>query len=109
VERLVLGVPVVAAAARQGEGIPELLSAMADVAWGRFTCKPHRYPYRIPGLDQAISQVRERLDKAFPGVPHQDWIATRLLEGDQAIIDAVNTGELGELKQDHFATSEPES
>lgn len=101
-----LGVPVVGTAARQGEGIPELLQALADVAEGRIACKPYRHKYRIPGLDKAISLLTERIEAAFPGVPHQDWIATRLLEGDQAVIEAVNTGDLGKLQEDHYATSE---
>jgi ferrous iron transport protein B len=104
-----LGVPVVGAAARQGEGIPELLEALADVAEGKTVCQPHRPKYRIPGLEEAISALTDRIEAAFPGVPHQEWIAMRLLEGDQALIDAVNSGELGELQQDHYATSEAES
>jgi ferrous iron transport protein B len=104
-----LGVPVVPTAARQGEGIPELLKALADVAEGRITCTPHRCEFRIPGLDEAVSALTQRIEEAFPGVPHREWIALRLLEGDQTVIDAVSSGELGELRQDHYATAEPGS
>ncbi|MBI5834070.1 MAG: 50S ribosome-binding GTPase [Armatimonadetes bacterium] len=101
-----LGIPVVGAAARQGIGIPELLAALADVAEGTFICRPHRPRYRIPGLDGAVAQLSEHLEAAYPGVPHKDWIAMRLLEGDQEIAEAVRNGQLGQLKEDHKAKVE---
>ncbi len=101
-----LGIPVVGAAARSGVGIPELLEALADVAEGRFTCQPLRPRYRIPGLDSAVAKLTEKIEAAYPGVPHQDWIAMRLLEGDPEIAEAVVSGELGQLKADHHATAE---
>ena len=31
-------------------------------------------------------------------IPNATWIALRLLEGDQSIIEAVRTGEIGNIK-----------
>ena len=39
-----LGVPVVPTSARRGEGLPELLQAVSEVATGRVVCRPHRVP-----------------------------------------------------------------
>ncbi|MCA2005345.1 MAG: iron transporter FeoB, partial [Ignavibacterium sp.] len=33
----------------------------------------------------------------FPNLPNARWVALRLLEGDQNIIDAVRSGELGNI------------
>jgi Fe2+ transport system protein B len=101
-----LGIPVVPTAARQGRGIPELLSALADVAEGRTVCTPRRPQYHIPGLDGAVARLAQLVERAFPGAPQREWIALRLLEGDPAIVEAVKTGRLGKLKDDHPAATE---
>jgi ferrous iron transport protein B len=92
-----LGVPVVAAAARQEEGIPELLKNVYDVASGAYLCRPHRLERTAPRLEKAISVLSGKIKKEFPLLPNTRWIALRLLDGDQKIIDAVKSGELGNL------------
>ena len=44
-----LGVRVVPTAARQGEGLPELMQAIAEVANGAAAGTPHRVGERSPG------------------------------------------------------------
>jgi Fe2+ transport system protein B len=100
-----LGIPVVLTAARQGEGIPDLLRELAGVAEGRTICRPRRLRYDIPGLDEAVRRVAAELEKQFPGVPHAPWIAMRLLEGDRRIADAVRNGSIGELVETEEAAS----
>ncbi len=92
-----LGIPVVLAAARQGEGIPELLAAIDEVASGRFECRPFRIKNIPSEINTALEDIIGKLDKTFPGIPNARWIALRLLEGDQQIIDAVRSGSLGSL------------
>lgn len=99
-----LGIPVVAAAARQGEGIDTLLREMHAVATGAFVCRPRRLHYDVPGLAEAVQRLDRLIARSFPGVPHREWIAMRLLEGDRKIIEAVRTGSLGELAADHAST-----
>lgn len=94
-----LGIPVVPAAARQGQGMPELLKAISDVATGTFVCKPHRLRSRSKSLGQAIDLLVGQIESAFPGLSNSQWVALRLLEGDPRILEAVRTGELGSLKQ----------
>jgi ferrous iron transport protein B len=98
-----LGVPVVSTAARQGQGIDELLKAINDVAEGIFVCKPHRITGGSKELKRAVEMLTEKIVTQFPGLPNARWVALRLLEGDQKIIDAVKSGELGNLvKKDSF-------
>ena len=52
-----LGVPVVPTAARSGEGIPDLLQAVDDVASGRTVCRPHRVQGQPTALRQAVDTL----------------------------------------------------
>ena len=99
-----LGVPVVPTAARRGQGIKRLLKEIDDMARGRTACRPHRLKYEVPGLREAMAEVTAALEKAYPNVPHRDWIAMRLLEGDPRIAEAVASGAIGSLEADHAAT-----
>jgi len=38
-----------------------------------------------------------QIEETFPQVPNARWVALRLLDGDERIIQAVKQGELGEL------------
>ena len=98
-----LGVPVVLAAARQGEGIDRLIVEIENMATGKTTCKPHRLNYDAAGLGEAMSKITEELAANYPNVPHREWIAMRLLEGDPRISEAVASGEIGKLQPDHAA------
>ncbi len=95
-----LGVPVVPTAARQRVGIPELLQAIDEVATGQTVCKPRRIRNSSENLDRAIGALSEKVHAAFPGMPNTRWVALRLLEGDKRIVEAVRSGELGDLRQD---------
>ncbi|HEY80724.1 MAG TPA: ferrous iron transport protein B [Anaerolineae bacterium] len=92
-----LGVPVAPMAARQGEGIPELLQAVDDVANGRVAVRPPRIQIRSPQVRKALETLTPLVEAAFPGLPNAQWVALRLLDGDQNIIKAVESGELGDL------------
>ena len=95
-----LGVPVVPTSARSRQGIPELLHAISEVATGQFVCQPHRLKSEPPQLKQAIAELVATIEAAFPGLPNARWVALRLLDGDQRIIEAVERGELGDLTRD---------
>lgn len=88
-----LGIPVVPTSARSKEGIPELLKTIHQVATGEIKCKPHRIKSVPKNIDNAIEKLRIEIETAFPNVPNSRWIALRLLDGDERIIEAVKTGE----------------
>ncbi len=99
-----LGVPVVLTAARQGEGIDQLLREIDDMANGRSSCRPHRLKCDIPTVQESIEELVNALAEVFPNMPHLEWVALRLLEGDPRIVQAVASGEIGILENDHVAT-----
>lgn len=94
-----LGVPVVPAAARQGEGMNELLKYIYDVATGAYICKPYRMKSKSKEMNEAVDKLSKAIQAEFPNLPNTRWVALRLLEGDQTIIDAIRNGELGNLQQ----------
>ena len=95
-----LGVPVISGAARSNIGINELLEAACDVA----TCSVQTTPYRIARqeqtVEQAVASLTTDVEKTFPGLPNSRWVAQRLLTADDAVIDAVRSGELGRIGDD---------
>ncbi|MEZ4726678.1 MAG: FeoB small GTPase domain-containing protein [Caldilineaceae bacterium] len=95
-----LGIPVVPMAARQRQGIAELLQAVSEVATGKTVCKPHRIQSEPPALKRAVATLVTQLQTLFPTIPNARWVAMRLLDGDQRIIEAVERGELGDLTRD---------
>jgi len=100
-----LGIPVVACAARRGEGIESLLQEIHGVATGAITCKPYRLKLAVPGLRETLNDIVKKLRAAFPTLSNPEWIALRLIEGDRAVADLVSRGELGQLEADHAATA----
>jgi Fe2+ transport system protein B len=93
-----LGIPVIPAAARRKEGMKELTDAIDEVASGRYVCQPHKMKSRSAKLNHAISTLTRQLSEHFPDLPNLNWVALRLLEGDNTIIEAIRTGDLGTLK-----------
>ena len=76
---------------------PELLKAINEVSTGTFVCKPHRIESGSKELKRAINQLTGKIENRFPGLINARWVSLRLLEGDVRMIEAVRTGELGEL------------
>ncbi|WP_372775974.1 FeoB small GTPase domain-containing protein [Mangrovibacterium sp.] len=92
-----LGIPVIPAAARRRQGMNELLQAIEDVATGKYVCRPYKIKSRSTKLNHAIAELSAKLTKQFPNLPNTKWVALRLLEGDNSIIEAVRNGELGSI------------
>lgn len=95
-----LGVPVVSGTAREGVGIPELLAAAHDVATGERQNTPYRLKHHTPKIERAIHDLEPVIAGAFPDVPNTRWVAMRLLNADEAVQEAVRSGELGHLMHD---------
>lgn len=92
-----LGVPVVPTAARYGQGLDQLLQAVSEVATGQTVCKPHRIKGTSPGIKRAVQELTHQIGALFPDLPNARWVALRLLDGDQSIVEAIRSGELGSL------------
>jgi len=89
-----LGIPVVATSARFNEGITDLIQTISEVASGKIICKPHRIKNVPENIMKAVKTLSAEIEKQFPKIPNSRWIAFRLLEGDNRIINALKTGEL---------------
>ena len=92
-----LGVPVIPAAARQGTGIPELRDAIHAVATGAIQPTPRRMTAHPAEVEAAIATVVPAISAAYPGLPNARWVALRLLNADERVLQAVRTGELAAL------------
>jgi ferrous iron transport protein B len=90
-----LGVPVVPTAARTGEGLSALVRTIAEVASGQVATKPRRLP-ATPPVDRALESLAPLIDAASPGLPNARWVATRLLDGDTRVEQALAAGELSD-------------
>jgi len=93
-----LGVPVVPTSARFDEGLEALNQAIAEVASGQMVPKPRRVGGQSPALKRAVRRLSREVQEAFPELPNSQWVALRLLDGDERIEEAVQTGELGDLR-----------
>jgi len=104
-----LGVPVMPCAARQGEGLPELLAAVAEVAEGKLNCRPHRLSQEPPAMQEALRTLVGQLEASFPGLPNARWVALRLLGGDEHVSQALRNGDLARLYCEPERTAIPTS
>ncbi len=95
-----LGIPVVPCTARQKEGMEQLLVQIEAVASGKYVCKPRRKNRGSAKFNYSVDQLSKKLNEQFPNLNNLNWVATRLLEGDQSIIQAIRTGALGNLSNE---------
>tara|TARA_B100000809_G_scaffold261848_1_gene311555 strand:- start:5016 stop:7232 length:2217 start_codon:yes stop_codon:yes gene_type:complete len=95
-----LGVPVITGVARSNIGINELLDAAHDVATGSIQTTPYRIARHDQSVEQAVASLTTIVEETFPGLPSSRWVSQRLLTADDAVIDAVRSGELGRIGDD---------
>ncbi len=88
-----LGIPVIPTSARSKKGIQELIATIHKVATGEIICKPHRIKNVPKQISKALDTLSAEIEKEYPSIPNSRWIALRLLDGDERIIEAVKTGE----------------
>ena len=78
-----LGVPVIPAAARSGEGLDELMDALAGLPReSRRETRLIRYPKPV---EQAVALLEPALEKLCAGRLPARWAALRLLDGDEKL------------------------
>ncbi|MGI6081751.1 MAG: FeoB small GTPase domain-containing protein [Limnochordia bacterium] len=83
-----LGVPVVATSARNGIGVTELMRAVRRVADGVLKLRPRQVTYGEP-VEQAVGDVMRMMDPMLAGHVNSRWLALRLLEKDQSVLEAL--------------------
>ncbi len=92
-----LGVPVVAAVARRQQGVQELLAAIQAVASAQIETRPFRVARYSSDVEAAIEALLPSIRRGYPELPNSRWVALRLLNGDEQVIEAMRTGEIGTL------------
>jgi ferrous iron transport protein B len=95
-----LGVPVVPAVARSGEGMDLLLRRIHEVATGERPTDPVHLDRLPDSLERAVEDLVPVILSAFPSLPNARWVALRLLNADERIEEAVRSGEIGQLARD---------
>jgi ferrous iron transport protein B len=91
-----LGVPVVPTVATTGEGLGRLMDIVAAMVDGQVKTSPRRLTLDAK-THQAAEEVRAQLEAMLPGLPNSQWVALRLLDGDEAVTEALIKGELARL------------
>jgi ferrous iron transport protein B len=92
-----LGVPVVPAVARSGEGIDRLLATIAEVATGGIVARPRR-AFQMEGrAERTVKMLAQSIAREMPQLANPEWVAIRLLDGDRKIEEALIAGELLDL------------
>jgi ferrous iron transport protein B len=80
--------------------LEDLLQAVSEVATGETVCKPYRIKVDSRALERAVNELSGMIQKLYPLLPNARWLALRLLDGDQRLMEAIQNGELGELNED---------
>jgi ferrous iron transport protein B len=92
-----LGVPVVPTVAIEGEGLPELVEAIAQVAQGRRKTQPVSVDFGVT-VEGYIQILQDDLGQM--GLENEErsrWLALKLLEDDPEIVEAFKQGKLAVL------------
>ncbi|MFN0099822.1 MAG: ferrous iron transport protein B, partial [Gemmatimonadaceae bacterium] len=80
-----LGVPVVAASARSGEGMDALRHAVLTMATGATITSPYRVPEYAPSIETLVAEVETAVRNAMLDAQNHRWIALRLLQADARV------------------------
>ncbi len=102
-----LGVPVVAASARSGEGIEAVREAVRAMAAGETVTAPYRVPRFDDTTEATIATVEQAVLTAYPDLPNSRWVALRLLNADDRVEAAVQNGELAALSEERPRAARP--
>jgi ferrous iron transport protein B len=94
-----LGVPVIPTVARYNRGMDELVKAIHEVATGEVRPRPFKVRSTTGVLKSALEKLEREILQLYPELPNVRWVALRLLDGDEDIIRALRSGELGNLFQ----------
>lgn len=84
-----LGIPVVGTAARSGRGLEELKDAIEAVSLGKIKPRPIKIKYDET-LEKAIEEIELYIYNKIGEKVNSKWIALRLMDGDQGLMESMN-------------------
>ncbi len=92
-----LGVPVVKTVAREQKGMYDLLTTIEKIATSPEPLRARKV-HEIPDeIAEPVNELEKAIRSRYPDLPNATWLATRLLDEDKSIIDALQNGELENL------------
>ena len=94
-----LRVPVVPTVANKGEGLKELVKAVANVASKKTDILPYKFSLD-PKISRAVDKLFPYLEPLVEDLPNSRLVTLFLLEGDKQIQKALDSGELA--RRAHF-------
>ena len=95
-----LGVPVVSGVARDNVGVEDLLDRAHSLATEKTSTAPYRLQSYSEDVEKTVASLAQLVGNAFPNVPNTRWVALRLLNADEAVVESVRSGELGQLGEE---------
>ncbi|ACO84784.1 FeoB small GTPase domain-containing protein [Clostridium botulinum] len=84
-----LGVPVIPTIARSNKGIYELKDIVYNLALENIKTNPVKVEYSNE-IECEIKKISSLLEKVFPGEISLQWLALRLLDGDESILNSIS-------------------
>jgi ferrous iron transport protein B len=85
-----LGIPVVGASARSGEGLDDLMAVVNGVAEDTHASSPLRLTYG-DAIEQAVSILEPAIKRILQERISSRWVALRLLEGDRSLLASLKS------------------
>jgi len=83
-----LGIPVVGTVARNQKGLTKLKDTIDDIVQNKIELKPLQINYSSE-IERKVEELVPQLEMIFGDQINTRWIALRLIEGDQTIIDSM--------------------
>ncbi len=77
-----LGIPVVGSSARNGKGLEQLKSAVAEMAQNKGPAGPGYQAAYGPVLEQAVAMLQPSVEQAAGGAVSSRWVSLKLLSAD---------------------------
>jgi len=95
-----LGVTVIPTNARGGKGLDELLEMIDSVANKLIVPNPRKIDFKKE-LKEKLDQLVPLIESTFLGIHNAEWIAIRLIEGDEKIRQALIDGNFNSLIEEN--------
>ncbi len=98
-----LGVPVVKTVAREQKGMYDLLTAIEKIATSPEPLRARKIHEIQEDIAAPVHELEQAIRTHYPDLPNAAWLATRLLDGDESLIEALRKGELEGLYKERGA------
>ena len=104
-----LGVPVVLTAARDQKGIYQLLNTIEKIAQSTEPINSRKIYNVDKDIIGPVNELADVIESRFPNLPNAKWLATRLLDEDKSIMEALRNGSIEHLNSPLQDDDEPEN